>query len=48
MLQYDPNDPPTREYATRHYFCRSEKPLTERLGISRDAPLPGECGEHEL
>lgn len=47
-MQYNPDDPPSREYATRHYFCRSEIPRIERLGISRDAPLPGEMGEHEL
>ncbi len=38
----------TLEWYTRHQFFRSEKPLTERLGIVRDAPLPGEMGEHEL
>lgn len=38
----------TREWYTRHEFFRSEKPRIERLGISRDAPLPGEMGEHEL
>jgi hypothetical protein len=47
-LQYDPDDPPNREYATRHQFFRSEIPRIERLGISRDAPTAGECGEHDL
>lgn len=47
-MQYDPDDPPSREWYTRHEFFRSEKPRIERLGIVRDAPVAGEMGEHEL
>lgn len=44
-MQYDERG---REWYSRHEFFRSEIPRIERLGISRDAPLPGEMGEHEL
>jgi hypothetical protein len=38
----------TREWYTRHEFFRSEIPRIERLGIARDGPVAGECGEHNL